>query len=114
MDTAALKGEGGVEKAVGRGGHCSCLWLLSCSAASQVLGLESRSDLVFEEGLLCVAAQMEQGSEVMAEGEGVADTTEVLGYDESLAALWECYFNWSLERWQEESSFKAVKKKVRE
>ena len=86
--------------------------ILSCSAASQVLGLESRSDLVFEEGLLCVAAQREQG--VVAEGEWVADTTEVLGYDESRTALWECYFHWSLERWQEESSFKAVKKKVRE
>ena len=79
-----------------------------------MLGLESRSDLVFEEGLLCVTAQREQGSEVMAEGEGVAYTTEVLGCDESLAALWECYFNWSLEKWQEESSFMAVKKKVRE
>ena len=45
MDTAALKGEGGVEKAVGRGGHCSCLWwtcdiVLLCSLSGVGAGVK--------------------------------------------------------------------------
>lgn len=80
---------------------------------SQVWELESQSDLMFEEGLLNMISG--RGQEGVAGSEGVGQEVvaggEGSGHDPNLTGLWECYYNWSLERY-EENSFKAVRKRV--
>lgn len=70
--------------------------------ASQILELDLRSERVFEEGISHVCA---------AEVEGGGDTGVGPG-DPTAAAVWACYFNWSLERLQDKDSFKTVERKV--
>ena len=89
---------------------CVCQPCL-CPAASQVLELESQSDLVFEEGVASAVAERGVASAVAEEG--VASVVAEEGVSKDLAGIWECYYNWSLERWQEETSYKVVRKRVR-
>lgn len=84
--------------------------------ASQVSDLESQSELVFEEGLLSLGPGTRQDDEAGAQRAGQEEGQEEgqgVGQDPNLTALWGCYFNWSVERFQDQSNFKTVKKKVK-
>ena len=87
--------------------------------ASQILELDLQSEQVFEEGIsrLC-AAEMEEGGDT---GAGPGDPTDMEeggdtgagpGDPASVADVWSCYLNWSLERLQDKDSFKTVERKV--
>ena len=68
--------------------------------------MENQSELIFSEGLLSLRAASSDRDGVEREEEGV-------GLDPNLSLLWEYYFKWALERYQdEECTFKTVKKKV--
>ncbi len=55
-------------------------------------------------------ASLDEG--VGPDGGGMAPSSGGAGPDANTAALWECYFKWAVERHQQPTSFKSVRKKV--
>ena len=104
---------------------CVCVCVLVCVyfvngfvVASQISNLELQSEQIYSEGLSSLRSEGAGGGGASADGgvgpdsgDGSPNSGEREAGDD-IATLWECYFKWALERHEQTTAFKSLKKKV--
>ena len=121
MTKWSLKTGGLLIQVVTRTGFTVLLYVIYISIsrllASQLSDLEHQSEQVYTEGLASLRCGGESAEDESSTDEGVKPVSGSgsggAGPDANMAALWECYFRWAVERYEQPVSYKSIKKKVK-